>query len=293
LVYRRALSAAAGGPGVSVLGAGEQPGRAGRAGKKPGTNHHARTARRIPALLARTWQHNEKSANQPRRRLDDAAVREQQQQLQQHVSSLNTQQLLAYRLIERALKENASAPKRGVIIAGVAGTGKSYVIHTARALARVTYNTENDVIAAVRVCAADVTGVAAFVAGGETIAIVFGNYDNNKGTTSRMASQSKGKRSRLGSMRLLMLDELRTLNSKTLDYINRQLRLAKDAPDAPFGGVQVVAVGDPLQLGPVTGHPLWVLPPHAKEGESHAARTAAQAGHDSWKSVCTDVIELT
>jgi hypothetical protein len=94
-------------------------------------------------------------------------------------------------------------------------------------------------------------------------------------------------------MRLLMLDELRTLNSKTLDYINRQLRLAKDAPDAPFGGVQVVAVGDPLQLGPVTGHPLWVLPPHAKEGESHAARTAAQAGHDSWKSVCTDVIELT
>ena len=52
---------------------------------------------------------------------------------------------------------------------------------------------------------------------------------------------------------MLMVDELSFVSSELLDRIDKHLRLAKDLPHLPFGGVHIILIGDLYQLPPPGG----------------------------------------
>ncbi len=57
----------------------------------------------------------------------------------------------------------------------------------------------------------------------------------------------------LNAIDTLVVDEVSMVNADLLDAMDRSLRQARQKPNEPFGGVQVVLFGDPFQLAPVPG----------------------------------------
>jgi ATP-dependent DNA helicase PIF1 len=52
-------------------------------------------------------------------------------------------------------------------------------------------------------------------------------------------------------LKYLIIDEISMVRADTFDYLDRLLRNVKGVPGAPFGGIQIVMVGDFFQLPPV------------------------------------------
>jgi ATP-dependent DNA helicase PIF1 len=92
------------------------------------------------------------------------------------------------------------------------------------------------------------TGVAALNLGGQTIHSFFGipprivNVDE--------VSPRGRRRELLRRVRRIVIDEVSMMRSDLVDVIDSSLRVVRDRPEA-FGGVQMVLVGDFLQLPPV------------------------------------------
>lgn len=150
--------------------------------------------------------------------------------------------------------------QRHVFLTGKAGTGKTTFLHN---VARKSH--KSTVIAAP-------TGIAAINAGGVTLHslfhLPFGMYvpDKNwkpsaniqfKVTTPHMLisqlQMNSTKRRLLQEMELLIIDEVSMLRADLLDAIDTILRYVRRNNRVPFGGVQLLFIGDLLQLPPVVG----------------------------------------
>lgn len=111
------------------------------------------------------------------------------------------------------------------------------------------------------------TGVAAINAGGVTIhsffQLPFGPYipgsemasGQNKSYTHKF---SRDKINIIRSMDLLVIDEVSMVRADLLDAISDMLRRYRDR-DKPFGGVQLLLIGDLQQLAPVAKDEEWSL----------------------------------
>ncbi|WP_303924857.1 AAA family ATPase [Draconibacterium sediminis] len=151
-----------------------------------------------------------------------------------------------------------------VYLTGKAGTGKTtflkYIKNTTE---------KNTVILAP-------TGVAAINAGGVTIhsffQIPFGpfipndsrlrtNADNtvNKETIFSTFLFNEDKRNILKSLELLIIDEISMVRADLLDVIDKILRVYRRKPKMPFGGVQVILIGDTFQLPPIADTEQWEI----------------------------------
>ncbi|QIB35152.1 ATP-dependent DNA helicase [Ancylobacter pratisalsi] len=123
-----------------------------------------------------------------------------------------------------------------VMVLGGAGTGKTTFLHALRKHG----GTKQAFLAP--------TGVAALQLGGQTIHSFFGlpprllDPDEVKPRAQKRRLMKKLER--------LVIDEVSMVRADLLDAVDRVLRLARGDP-SPFGGVQVVLVGDFLQLPPV------------------------------------------
>ena len=108
------------------------------------------------------------------------------------------------------------------------------------------------------------TGVAAINAGGVTIHSFFqfplapyipGGSFNSKDEKYRF---SKEKKNIIRTLDLLVIDEISMVRADLLDQIDAVLRLHKDR-HRPFGGVQLLMIGDLSQLAPVVKDGEWTL----------------------------------
>ncbi|MCF8226696.1 MAG: helix-turn-helix domain-containing protein [Bacteroidales bacterium] len=168
----------------------------------------------------------------------------------------NAPEIIARRFLNRT--------GRHLFLTGKAGTGKTTFLHT---IAGETH--KKAVIAAP-------TGVAAINAGGVTLhslfQLPFGTYVpsdsyifrsapdgefNNPRTLMRHMHMHETKRRLLREMELLIIDEVSMLRADILDAVDRVLRYVRRRRDTPFGGVQVLFIGDLLQLPPVVKDAEW------------------------------------
>ncbi len=153
---------------------------------------------------------------------------------------------------------------RNIFLTGKAGTGKTTFL---KYIVESTY--KNATVAAP-------TGIAAINAGGVTLHsllhlpfgafvpenINFSPHDNitQLNTPSSVVSNSKfnaTKRELLRELELLIIDEVSMLRSDLLDCIDVTLRHVRRKKYTPFGGVQILFIGDLNQLPPVVKDHEW------------------------------------
>ena len=139
-----------------------------------------------------------------------------------------------------------------IFLTGKAGTGKTTFLKHIR---RSTH--KNCIVAAP-------TGVAAINAGGVTLhslfQLPFEPYI--PGTDYRKSKDrfkfSAAKRDMLKGAELLIIDEVSMLRADTLDCIDSVLRYVRNS-DKPFGGIQMLYIGDMFQLPPVVKEDEWIF----------------------------------
>ncbi|HEX8378076.1 MAG TPA: AAA family ATPase, partial [Pedobacter sp.] len=136
---------------------------------------------------------------------------------------------------------------RHIFLTGKAGTGKTTFLHN---LKKTTLK---------RMAVVAPTGVAAINAGGVTIhsffQLNFGPFvPDNK--TPELKRFHKEKINLIKSLDLLVIDEISMVRADTLDSIDNVLRRFKDH-SKPFGGVQLLMIGDLHQLSPVVKDEDW------------------------------------
>jgi PIF1-like helicase/Helix-turn-helix domain/HRDC domain/Helicase len=155
---------------------------------------------------------------------------------------------------------------RNIFLTGKAGTGKTTFLK---------YIREN---CPKQIAVVAPTGVAAINAGGVTIHSFFqlplspfipetrglGFSGNNEGVTNRHSLISRlrfnsDKKKVLQQLELLIIDEISMVRCDTLDAIDTVLRHIRQQPSERFGGVQVLFIGDMLQLPPVIKEQEWNL----------------------------------
>lgn len=141
---------------------------------------------------------------------------------------------------------------RNIFLTGKAGTGKTTFLHDLKQSSPK------------RMIVVAPTGVAAINAGGVTIhsffQLPFHPYvpslyltDSNGREERKGSSDFKMSREKINIIRsldLLVIDEISMVRSDTLDAVDSALRRYKDH-QSPFGGVQLLMIGDLQQLAPV------------------------------------------
>ena len=138
---------------------------------------------------------------------------------------------------EKAMNLVAST-NSNLFLTGEAGTGKTHFLTSA-----------SERIKKPHVVLAP-TGVAAQYAGGVTIHSFFqlpirpymGQFD--------IPGYTKRKLEILKCIKLIFIDEVSMVRADMLDWINKILQSVHKS-ELPFGGVQVVLIGDPFQLSPI------------------------------------------
>lgn len=157
---------------------------------------------------------------------------------------VNEQLELAWQFVERT--------GVNVFLTGKAGTGKTTFLR------RLKERSPKRMIVVAP------TGVAAINAGGVTIHSFFqfplapyvpGSSFNTKDERFRF---SKEKKRIIRTLDLLVIDEISMVRADLLDQIDAVLRLHKDR-NRPFGGVQLLMIGDLSQLAPVARESDWTL----------------------------------
>lgn len=126
-----------------------------------------------------------------------------------------------------------------VFLTGAAGTGKSFLIHYLK-----EHLSDVDITASTGIAASHLGGQTLFSWGGFCPGKIDGEYDQNVNPFIR---------AKLQRCRVLVIDEISMVNDSFLEYVEESLRIIRGKLYEPFGGLQVVVVGDFMQLPPVTG----------------------------------------
>lgn len=143
--------------------------------------------------------------------------------------STNNEQRAAYRMIERT--------NNSFFLAGRAGTGKTTFLKSVQEGIK-----KNFVVLAP-------TGQAAINAGGQTIHSFFGFSFGVLGP-GEIGSMNRSKIALVRNLDTIIIDEVSMVRCDIIDAIDRTLRHYVGC-SAPFGGIQMVFVGDMFQLEPI------------------------------------------
>ena len=143
-------------------------------------------------------------------------------------------------------------------ISGVGGTGKSFLIDTIRR--QVADIWKDDAIGDIKCTVAAPTGLAAYNVGGVTVHCLFQLPIEHDGKTAQYWPLSKTTqkimRTNLRSLKFIIIDEMSMLSNLNLVYIHLRLEELFGGCEW-FGSMNVLFVGDLLQLPPVNGLPVF------------------------------------
>ena len=183
------------------------------------------------------------------------------------VSSLNADQARVFQQVKSHLEhqlqhENGECTccnfkPLHMFVSGIGGTGKSFLIKTIHALlSHIWHEKDQSLLCAVTAP----TGLAACNVGGITIHRLLQLPIEHEGRTAgywRLGKDTvKVMRRSLSQLRLLIIDEVSMLSNLNLAYVHLRLEEILGKNDW-FGGVNVLFVGDILQLPPVNGAPVF------------------------------------
>jgi ATP-dependent DNA helicase PIF1 len=170
-----------------------------------------------------------------------------------------------------------------VFLTGEPGSGKSYV-----ATRFVSYLRRENV--AVSMTAS--TGIAAAQLGGTTVHAWSGIGARSQVTRADLDVIAKNRRitDRIKKARVLIIDEVSMLSGQTLSAVGQVCQFVRKSND-PFGGLQVVFVGDFFQLPPVVRRD----DRHAPEAESQDAEDISPFAYSSraWRDLDPSICYLT
>jgi hypothetical protein len=163
------------------------------------------------------------------------------------------------------VEEFINQTNKPVFLTGKAGTGKTTL------LKRIVQRTHK------RAVIVAPTGIAALNAGGVTIHSFFqlpfasflptfdayrgpmsGTKFENKQTLKLHFRMNNQRKTILKNLELLIVDEVSMLRADVLDAMDWMLRTVREN-NSPFGGVQVLFIGDLYQLPPVVKQEEWVV----------------------------------
>lgn len=153
---------------------------------------------------------------------------------------------LAYRFVTETAEN--------IFLTGKAGTGKTTFLKYLK-----EHCTKNTIVAAP-------TGVAAINAGGVTLhslfQLPFHPFIPSAGGRNDLLGKMKYNKQRqqlLRKMELLVIDEISMVRCDTMDAIDTLLRSVRRNHHTPFGGVQLLCIGDLHQLPPVAQNHEWSI----------------------------------
>lgn len=130
-----------------------------------------------------------------------------------------------------------------VFITGKAGTGKSTLLRYFRETTRKP------------VVVLAPTGVAALNVGGQTIHSFFRLKPQDFIEPDTMTPPRGRSHLLMRMLQTLVIDEVSMVRADILECIDRLLQLSRGRPGEPFGGIQMILIGDPFQLPPVVSDP--------------------------------------
>lgn len=144
--------------------------------------------------------------------------------------------------LQQKIFDRVETSSDNLLICGEPGVGKSVLIRALVEQGNKFYHV------------AAPTGLAAINIGGRTIHSIF-SLPTSQGIVTQDYDHFMTDGKRLANIKYnlkhLIIDEISMVRSDMFDFIDRFLRYAKEKPLLPFGGVQIIAVGDFYQLPPV------------------------------------------
>ena len=135
-----------------------------------------------------------------------------------------------------------------MLLMGTAGTGKSFII---KQLQKVLKH---------RVQTLGTTGMASFLIDGVTAHSLL-NLPIRGRRECKMGLPAKQRlEDRLEHVKYIIIDEISMCSKKMFWYIDNRLRQASKQPGVPFGGKNIILVGDFGQLPPIGGKTIYEKP---------------------------------
>ena len=160
---------------------------------------------------------------------------------------LNDEQSFAVAIVSHKIRCNE---RLLMTITGGPGTGKSTVI---KGITKAVNSIIGNETAVLRM---GTTGTAAFVISGATCHSVLSlpinrTYCALKGDKLRILQEN------LKDKKIIIIDEVSMLGKKMLMYIDKRLKEGSGKQDEPFGGFNIIFVGDFQQLPPIGDTPIY------------------------------------
>lgn len=160
----------------------------------------------------------------------------QKEKAESDISDLDFSGNLEFQVALELMEQN----NKNVFLTGEAGTGKSTLLKYFR------YTTKKNVAVLAP------TGVAALNVEGQTIHSFCGFGPDITVHSVKKLRPSSGKFELLQKLQTIVIDEISMVRADLLDCLDKFLRINGPAPKEPFGGIQMVFIGDLHQLPPVS-----------------------------------------
>jgi ATP-dependent DNA helicase PIF1 len=177
---------------------------------------------------------------------------------------------------EQQLALNDVLNGHSIFITGGAGVGKSYLVN------KIVQATSHKNVG---VCA--MTGCAALLINGSTIHsyLAIGLARESAKDLAKRVRSFTAVFQRLLKLNILLIDEVSMLNDELFEKISEFLQVLRRNTE-PFGGVQMIFVGDPFQLAPVDGDYFFTSKLWTKNIKVHAlSANMRQKGDDAFKGL--------